>query len=69
MALDKRSCHIAATESGACYAIPTLDLYRISGLRSDVPLLRERFVPDGTHPNDDGHRRVADRLIVFLKSL
>lgn len=53
----------------AYYGIPTLDLYRQSGLQPDVPILRERYMPDGTHPNDAGHRRIADRLIGFLGAL
>ncbi len=59
----------AIQEVTAYYAIPTLDLYRTSGLQPDVPLLRERYMPDGTHPNDAGHRRIADRLIGFLSVL
>ena len=46
-----------------------LDLFSISGLQPKVQTIRERFMPDGLHPNDDGHRIIADRLVGFLKTL
>ena len=51
------------------YSIPVLDLFSISGLQPKVQALREKFMPDGLHPNDDGHRIIADRLVGFLKTL
>ena len=53
----------------AYYSLPVLDLYRVSGLQPAVPALRERYMPDGLHPNDAGHARIADRLIGFLAAL
>lgn len=51
------------------YSVPVLDLFRTSGLQPAVPILKERYMPDGLHPNDLGHERVANRLIGFLQSL
>ena len=51
------------------YGIPVLDLFRTSGLQPSVPLLQELYMPDGLHPNDAGHRKIADRLIGFLSAL
>ncbi len=51
------------------YAIPTLDLYSVSGLQPEVEVLKERYMPDGLHPNDAGAEIVARRLLGFLKSL
>lgn len=51
------------------YAIPVLDLYTTSGIQPRVPLLKELYCPDGLHPNDAGHIRIADKLIGFLKTL
>lgn len=51
------------------YSIPVLDLFRVSGLQPAVPVLKERYMPDGLHPNDLGHKRIADRLLGFLQSL
>lgn len=51
------------------YAIPTLDLYSVSRLQPEVEVLKERYMPDGLHPNDAGAEIVARRLLGFLKSL
>lgn len=49
------------------YGFPVLDLFRTSGLQPNVPVLQKRFTPDGLHPNDAGHQKIADRLIPFLR--
>jgi len=59
----------AIIEVAAFYAIPVLDLYRTSGLQSRVPVIRQLFVPDGLHPNDAGHEKLAKRLLGFLQTL
>ncbi len=51
------------------YALPVCDLYATSGLQPEIEVIRQRFVPDGLHPNDDGHTLIASRLAGFLKSL
>lgn len=51
------------------YGVPVLDLFRVSGMQPAIPLLKELFNPDGLHPNDAGHRKIADRLIGFLRTL
>lgn len=51
------------------YGVPVLDLFRTSGLQPGVPLLKQLYNPDGLHPNDEGHRRIAQRLIGFLNTL
>ena len=51
------------------YAVPVLDLYRVSGLQPAVPILREMYMPDGLHPNDAGHERIARKLQGFLGML
>lgn len=56
-------------ETAAVYAIPVLDLYASSGIHAASPLQRERFLPDGIHPNDAGAERIADRLAAFLGQL
>ena len=59
----------AILKIAAFYAIPVLDLFRVSGIQSPVPVLKERYIPDGLHPNDAGHARIADKLIGFLNML
>lgn len=51
------------------YALPVLDLYSLSGIQPDVPFLRERYAPDGLHPNDSGHERIYALLREFLRTL
>ncbi len=59
----------AVMEVAAFYAVPVLDLFRTSGLQSRVPVIRQMYVPDGLHPNDAGHEKIANRLLGFLQSL
>lgn len=59
----------AIKEVAAYYAIPVLDLWSVSGMQPAVPTLKEKYMPDGLHPNDAGHRLIASRLAGFLKSL
>lgn len=59
----------AIIDVAAYYGIPALDLYRVSGIQPRVPILRETYMPDGLHPNDAGHARIADKLIGFLNTL
>lgn len=51
------------------YSLPVCDLYATSGLQPRVPLIQERFIPDGLHPNDAGHEVMARRIIGFLRAL
>ena len=59
----------AIIETAAFYSIPVLDLYRVSGMQPRVPIIQEKYVPDGLHPNDAGHERLANCLESFLKAL
>lgn len=51
------------------YSLPVLDLYKSSGLQPQLPVIRERYVPDGLHPNDAGAEILAHRLAHFLMAL
>ena len=51
------------------YALPVLDLYAQSGMQPRHPVSRERLMPDGLHPSDEGHAMLAHRLGNFLLSL
>lgn len=59
----------AIREVAEYYALPVLDLYAMSGLQPNVAVIRERFIPDGLHPNDDGHAVLAERVGNFLAKL
>ena len=56
-------------EVAAYYSLPVLDLWSLSGIQPRVDVLREKFCPDGLHPNDAGHARLAHRLAAFLQSI
>ena len=51
------------------YSLPVLDLFAVSGIQPKVPVIQEMYMPDGLHPNDMGHRRIADLLTAFLKGI
>lgn len=56
----------AVRHVGRIYALPVLDLYAASGFnRMTLPLLTS----DGLHPNEAGHRRIADMAVPFLLGL
>lgn len=59
----------AEREVAQYYSLPVLDLYACSGLQCAVPVIKEKYVPDGLHPNDDGHALLAQQIISFIKSL
>ena len=51
------------------YSFPVVDMFAIANLNPELPVIKETFMPDGLHPNDAGHERIASRLIRFLKGL
>lgn len=56
-------------ETARQYSIPVLDLFAMSGIQPDIEVLREKFAPDGLHPNDEGNAVIAKRLAHFLMAL
>ena len=51
------------------YGIPVLDLFRTSGIQPRIPVIQEKYMPDGLHPSDAGHAKIAKRLAGFLQAL
>ena len=51
------------------YSIPFLDMMESGGIAPRMPIHKELYMPDGLHPNDAGHERIANRLKGFLESL
>ena len=51
------------------YSIPVLDLYSVSGMQPALPIIREKYMPDGLHPSDAGAKIIAERLCGFLTAL
>lgn len=51
------------------YALPVLDLFVMSGVQPAVPVMREKYMPDGLHPNDAGHVRLSHQIVRFIEAL
>ena len=51
------------------YSLPVLDLFATSGMQPRVPVIQQRYIPDGLHPNDAGHRLLAEQIVRFLQQL
>ena len=51
------------------YSFPVLDLFKESGLQPKVPVLQQKYIPDGLHPNDDGNAILAHKIARFLEML
>ncbi len=51
------------------YSLPVCDMFKISGLQPRIPIIAERYIPDGLHPNDEGHKILAAKLGSFLANL
>lgn len=49
------------------FSVPVLDLYAQAGIYPDIAVSRERYAPDGLHPNDRGHGKIADMIEAFLR--
>ncbi len=56
-------------EVAAYYSLPVLDLWSVSGLQPKVPVIKEKYCPDGLHPNDAGHERMAEVIGNYLLSI
>ena len=59
----------AIREVAEFYSLPVLDTYACYGIQPCVPIMKEKFVPDGLHPNDAGHVILADKIKAFLQAM
>lgn len=59
----------AIREVAAFYSIPCLDLFSSANIYSYSTNVKAAIIPDGIHPNEAGHRIMADRIGAFLKSI
>ena len=51
------------------YSLPVLDLFKESGLQPKIPVIQQKYIPDGLHPNDDGNAILAHKIARFLEML
>ncbi len=59
----------AIAQVAGYYGLPVLRLEQVTGMQPKVEAVKERYMPDGLHPNDAGHEKIAARLQSFLESL
>ena len=51
------------------YSLPVLDLWAVSGIQPAVPVMKEKYMPDGLHPNDAGHVILTNKIAKFIENL
>ena len=51
------------------FSIPVLDMFKDGGMPARVWAWCERYMPDGLHPNDEGQKLIAHKLLKFLENL
>jgi len=49
------------------YSLPVLDLYAESGFQPKIPVIQEKYMPDGLHPSNKGHEILAEKIIAYLE--
>lgn len=59
----------AIKEVCAYYGIPVLDMYEKCPINPIVDGYMDKYIPDGTHPNFNGHRLMARYVAGFIRSL
>lgn len=51
------------------YNIPSLDLYRYGNMYVWNTAFKNAIMPGGLHPNDAGHKILADKILAFLNKI
>lgn len=51
------------------YNVPVLDLYKNGNMYAQNTTFQTNTMPDGLHPNDNGHQMLADKILAFLNTL
>ena len=59
----------AIKEVAGFYGVACVDLFRQCPVQPKVDILRQKYMPDGLHPNDAGNALIADCLLSVLKEL
>lgn len=57
----------AIKETCRYYSIPVLDLNASLGFNAKNEAQKEFFIPDGLHPNNEGHKIIANRIKKFIE--
>ena len=59
----------AIRKAAEYYSLPVLDLYATYGVQPAVPVMKEKYMPDGLHPNDAGQMILANKIAKFIERL
>lgn len=59
----------AIREVAEFFGVPVVDLFRNCTIQPRIPILKEKYAPDGLHPNDAGHVLIAKCLLNVLERL
>lgn len=59
----------AIREVAEFYSVPVVDLFAESGIQPRMEIHKKMYMPDGLHPNDAGHIKIADCLLRVLNTL
>ena len=59
----------AIREVAEFYSVPVVDLFAESGIQPRMEIHKKMYMPDGLHPNDAGHVKIADCLLRVLNRL
>ncbi len=59
----------AIREVAEFYSLPVIDLWASSGIQPRVDIIKQKYCPDGLHPNDAGHEKMAEYIGNFLNNL
>lgn len=59
----------AEREVAKYYGIKVLDLYSELSLNPIITSIKTAYMPDGLHPNAEGHKLIAKKIISFMNTL
>ena len=59
----------AVKEVSKMYAVPCVDLHNESGLNPEIEVVRNKFMPDGLHPNEVGSEKMYGMILDKLRPL
>lgn len=59
----------AVRQNADKFAFPILDLWEVSGMLPVTAEEREKFMPDGLHPNDAGYERLFTIINSFIETV
>lgn len=59
----------AILEVAKYYNLPVFKAHEEFNLNANIPLIKEKFIEDGLHPNEEGQKIMARRLKKWLESL